>query len=176
MSGTDELKKRMEALMNKEIKVGWFEGNNYPDSGLPVAFVASILEYGANKSKADKDGNKVVHIPARFPMRKTMEEKGKQISAELAGAVNKAMQTGEIDEWMNKFGFAAAEHFKSTIDSGLQPGNSEATILGMLNPKTGKRRGSAAKNNRKFGQGKGFDKPGIDTGRLVNTLVHKVEG
>lgn len=175
-SKTNEIKQIFKELGSKVVKVGWFSDNVYSDSGTPVAFIAYIMEYGGVREL--KNGNKVV-IPARAPMRINMERNGKSISATLGKAINAAMQTGDMDQNLNKFGLFVQGTLQDTIGSGLPPPNAESTIHGMLllDRKTGemKRAGSAAKENRKFGQGKGFDKPLIDTGRLMKTVAYTVE-
>jgi hypothetical protein len=53
--------RKVEALKKKKVKVGFFETSIYADSGTPVAYVASIHEFGAH-------GNGV-NVPARPFMR-----------------------------------------------------------------------------------------------------------
>lgn len=56
-----DLAKGMDTL---ETKVGWFEGNNYPNGGPPVAYVAAIMEHGAPS----------VGVPPRPFIRPTVSE------------------------------------------------------------------------------------------------------
>lgn len=175
---TAELRARMRAISKKQVSVGWFEGNNYSDSGVPVALIAYFNEVGGSREL--KNGNTLI-LPARAPMRTTMNEKGNEIHARLAKFVNMAMHDGKVDERLNQFGLLTAEDFKATVEKGgTGQRNAEATINGMIlrydkdgNPV---RAGSkAAKEARTFGQGKGKDTPLVDTARMMNTLVHKVE-
>lgn len=174
---TAELRARMREINKKSIAIGWFPENIY-SSGIPVAMVAYFNEVGGSKNL--KNGNTVV-LPARAPMRITMSEKGNEIHARLGAFVNKAMESGKIDECLNQFGAVTAEDFKEVINKGgTGQGNAEATIHGMIlgydkegNPV---RAGSAAaKEARTFGQGKGKDTPLVDTGRMMNTLTWKVD-
>lgn len=173
-----DLKKNIEALAKSQVKVGWFEGNVYPNSGTPVAFVAWVNEHGGQRKL--KNGRTVI-IPARAPMRMTMDEQGVGIAKDLGGAVRRATADGDIAKWLEQFGLVTAARFKETINKGGRgPGNAQATIEGMVlghNPDGSERRAgsSPAKENRKFGQGKGFDKPLVDTSQMMNTLIHKVE-
>lgn len=56
-----DLAKGMDTLA---AKVGWFEGNNYPNGGPPVAYVAAIMEHGAPS----------VGVPPRPFIRPTVSE------------------------------------------------------------------------------------------------------
>jgi hypothetical protein len=175
--GIDSLKEVMKYFKDREVKIGWFEGNTY-SNGTPVAFAAYVNEVGGSRTL--KNGHVVV-LPARAPMRTTMERSGKRIADMLVAAVKQAQRTENPDQALNQFGMLAAEEFKKTFNSNLPPPNSEATIEGMIigHNKDGspKRAGhAAAKEARKFGQGKGPGKPTlVDSGRMLNTLTWKVD-
>jgi len=72
--GRDVLAKRLADLQAKQAAVGWFSTAKYPESSVPVAYVASIHEFGY------PEGN----IPARSFVRATMSEKSKGWSVLLA--------------------------------------------------------------------------------------------
>lgn len=176
MSAAD-LKKQMAEILKREVNVGWFEGNNYPN-GVPVAAAAAWNEFGVTRTNSR---GKPFVIPARAPMRLTMETEGSDIADDMAKTVNRCVRTGEIDQSFELFGLKTAERFKANVEKGGKgPGNALATIEGMIigkNPDgSDKRAGSSpAKENRTFGQGKGIDRPLVDTGQMLNTLVSKVE-
>lgn len=175
-SPTEQLRERMKAVQEKTVAIGWFEGNTYADSGIPVAMVAYFNEVGGSRKL--KNGNTVI-LPARAPMRKTINEKGVTIHKRFASAINKAVNEGDADRWMNQFGMATASDFADTIESGDFQRNAEATIHGMIlgyNKDGSPRRAgfAATRKDRKFGQGKGKDAPLIDSGQLKNTLTYKV--
>lgn len=176
--GSAQLKARIREICARKVSVGWFEGNVYAASGIPVAFVAFLNENGG--SRVLKNGNTIV-LPARSPMALTMANEGNAIAKDLADSTQRAVRTGKIDESLNQFGAVTTARFKETVnDGGRGPGNAEATIHGMIlgYDKDGQpvRAGSSpAKENRTFGQGKGFDKPLVDSGRMLNTLIYKVE-
>lgn len=44
--GRDVLAKRLAELQSKQAAVGWFSTAKYPDSNVPVAYVATIAEFG----------------------------------------------------------------------------------------------------------------------------------
>lgn len=176
-SKTNEIKMLFKELGDKVVKVGWFSDNRYPDSSVPLAYVAFIMEYGGTRTL--KNGTTVV-IPARAPMRINMERNGKAVAATLGKAINAAVESGDLDRNLNKFGLFVQGTLQDTIGEGLPPPNAESTVHGMLllDRETGemKRAGSSpAKENRTFGQGKGFNKPLIDTGRLMKTVTYTVE-
>ena len=177
MSAAD-LKKRIKEVCKRKVSIGWFEGNVYAASGIPVAFVAYVNEKGGTRQL--KNGNTWT-LPARAPMEMTMTEQGAAIIKDLADSTNRAVRTGKIDESLERFGAVTAARFQETVGKGGRgPGNAESTIHGMIlgydkdgNPK---RAGSSpAKENRTFGQGKGFDSPLVDSGRMENTLTYKVD-
>lgn len=176
--GSAAMRARMREISQKTISIGWFPGNDYSDSGTPVAMIAYFNEVGGSRTL--KNGNTLT-LPARAPMRTTMNDKGNEIHARLGAFVNKAMVSGKVDECLNQFGAVTAEDFKESINKGgTGERNAEATINGMIlkydkdgNPV---RAGSkAAKEARTFGQGKGKDAPLVDTGRMMNTLTWKVD-
>jgi hypothetical protein len=175
-SPTEQMRQRMKAVQEKSVAIGWFEGNTYAHSGIPVALVAYFNEVGGSRTL--KNGNTVI-LPARAPMRKTMNEKGNTIHKRFANAINKAMNDGNVDQWFNQFGMATASDFQDTIESGDFQRNAESTIHGMIlgyNADGSPRRAgyAATRKDRTFGQGKGKDTPLIDSGQLKNTLTYKV--
>lgn len=177
--GTDAARKFLKGISGQQVRVGWLEGNVYPD-GTPAAVVAYINEYGGRRKT--KDG--AIVIPARAPVRTTIDTKGQQLTEDCGKLIAKAIRDGmKPDQMLNQLGMLGQIALQDTIGSGLSPENATATVEGMLltrrNPVTGEketyRAGSASKENRKFGQGKGFNRPLIDTSRLMNTVTYVVE-
>jgi hypothetical protein len=175
-SATTNARRFLKEISDKTVRVGWFAGNQYPDSNTPVAFVAYVNEYGGKRGD--------VEIPARAPMRTTVDTKGGDIANVARKLIAKGVR-GELDgdTMLNQLGIYAQSALQETIGSGLPPPNAEATVHGMLlkrrNKETGDieeyRAGSAAKENRTFGQGKGFNKPLIDTGHMSQSVAYTVE-
>lgn len=186
--GIDQFRKNLKLLKEQQIRVGWLEGNVYPD-GTPVAQVAFFNEYGGVRKT--KDGEVV--LPARAPVRITIDTKAKQLSEESAPIIAKGLQNDKVMQALNLVGLKAQSMLQDTIGSGLPPPNAEATVDGMLlkrkipdgegfkRKESGAleyeeyRAGSAQKENRTFGQGKGFNKPLIDTSQLMNSVTYVVE-
>lgn len=72
--GRDVLAKRLADLQSKQAAVGWFSTAKYPDSNVPVAYVATIAEFGNPENKQ----------PPRSFVRATQTEKQKGWSVLLA--------------------------------------------------------------------------------------------
>lgn len=177
-SGTSEARKFLKGIAGKQVRVGWLAGNVYPD-GTPAAVVAYINEYGGSR----KTKNGAIVIPARAPVRTTIDTRGAELTENCGKLIAKAIRDGMTpDQMLNQLGMLGQIALQDTIGSGLPPPNAEATVNGMLLTRRGPdgkketyRAGSASKENRKFGQGKGFNKPLIDTARLMNTVTYVVE-
>lgn len=166
-SATDKARTFLKELEGQEISIGWFPGNEYADTQTPVAFVAYVHEYGGQRGD--------VEIPARAPMRVTTERHMAEIRDKMREAI-KAGVMGKVDAAtaLDKLGMFAQSKLQEVIGSNLDPANAEATVHGVLNPKTGERAGSAMKENRTWGQGKGFSRTLVDTGQLMNTVAFTV--
>lgn len=183
--GIDQFRKNLKLLKEQQIRVGWLEGNVYPD-GTPVAQVAFFNEYGGIrkiKQGSNKSQSNIAVIPPRAPMRITLETKSAQLSEEAAPIIAKGLQNGKVMQALNLVGLRAQSLLQDTIGSGLPPPNAESTVEGMLLRRSGgesgsptyERAGSAQKENRTFGQGKGFNRPLIDTGQMMNSVTYVVE-
>lgn len=131
----------LEGLEGLEGKVGWFETAHYPD-GTPVAYVATIHEFGAGP------------IPARPFMRPAVAEYGRAWVA-LMGQGAKAALNGTTS--------AAAVLEAVTLRAAGDVGKAiKAVTSPPLKPMTIAR--------------KGFDKPLVDTGQMLQSVTGKVEG
>lgn len=173
-SATDVARAFLKGLEGQEISVGWFPGNVYAGSGTPVAFVAFVNEYGGKRGD--------VEIPARAPMRITGERHMNEIRDLMREAIRAGVM-GRVDAStaLDRIGLFAQSKLQDTIGSNLPTPNAESTVEGMLlrrrNPDGSYeeyRAGSAQKENRTFGQGKGFNRTLVDTGQLMNTVSFTV--
>lgn len=187
-SGIDKMRRNIKLLKEQQIRVGWLEGNVYPD-GTPVAQVAFFNEYGGIrriKQGSNSTQSNIAVIPPRAPLRITLDTKGKLISEQAAPFIAKGLQNDKVLQSLELVGLMAASHVRDTIGSGLPPPNAESTVDGMLLRKkvtddAGNvsyeevRAGSAQKESRTFGQGKGFNKPLVDTANMMNSVQHLVE-
>lgn len=132
-------------------KVGFFESAKYPD-GTPVAYVASIQEFGSGK------------IPPRSFMRTTIAEQGPEWTKQF-GRAAVAIIKGKIEPAaaLDQIGALAAADVKKKITQITSPPLQEATI--------------AARRNRRADKkttGK-LTKPLVDTGIMLASVTHVVE-
>jgi hypothetical protein len=145
--GAEKLKKLLDTWGNKVGKVGWFPSAKY-DSGIPVAYVASIQEF---------------KYPERSFMRTTIAEKQKswgKLSLQASKAILAGNETGESA--LDKIGYQAENDISAKIESIQVPPLSPHTIYARLHRKSDK---------KTIGL---LTKPLIDTGILFKTLSHEV--
>lgn len=158
----DKAYKALEVLIKQsgryQTKVGWFKGNNYPteDGGLPVAYVASIQEFGSP----------VNNIPPRPFMRPGVAKSEARIKS-LTKSESKKIVDGNsnANELMQKIGELVKTAIYHEIATLTEPPLKEATIKARA---------------RKYSSQKGkitasLGKPLVDTKRMLNTLTYVVE-
>lgn len=134
-------------------KVGWFKLSQYED-GTPVAYVATIQEYGY------PEGN----IPARPMLRPTIISKKKKWAKMAEQGAKDILNGGStIDSVLEKIGQSAAGDARKTITAITEPPLSPLTIQARLAKRS---------NKTKVGN---LTKPLVDTGLLLNSLTNVVE-
>lgn len=145
-----ELIANVSGLQGDPGAVGWFESSKYP-SGVPVAYVASIHEFGYGP------------IPPRPFMRPTIGAQGGEW-AKLFGQAAKAVALGRItsDNAMTQICAKAAGDVAVTISRIQAPPLKPATV--------------AARRRRYADRGKtgNLTKPLVDTAVLVATISYRV--
>jgi hypothetical protein len=143
----------LKNLQGKVGKVGWFEKSKYED-GTPVAYVATIQEYGYPA------GN----IPPRPFMRTTIAEK-QQEWKKIAESGSKAILNGKatVGTVMEAIGLKAAGDIRKKISLITAP---------PLSPRTIEARRSRRADKKTIGL---LTKPLIDTGIMFGTLTNTVE-
>jgi len=140
-------------LANMKTSAGWFAGAKYED-GTPVAYVATIQEYGS-----PKEG-----IPPRSFMRTTIADK-KSDWAKLAKSGAKAIVAGNASPRMvmEGLGLAASGDIRKKISEISSP---------PLKP------GTIANKKRKLAKGKkvgSLTKPLVETSLMLSSLTSTVE-
>jgi hypothetical protein len=113
----------LKRLDSVDGKVGWFSGNSYPDGGPPVAYVASIHEYGY------PEGN----IPPRLGMRGVnVDERNNwsDLNEKLSREVVQGKRTA--DSMMELIGARAAGDYRKHITGPIQPPLKPATVVARL--------------------------------------------
>jgi hypothetical protein len=151
--GADQLKFALNNLDGKVGKVGWFENDKYPN-GTPVAYIATIQEYG------DPPHN----IPARPILRPTIikhQEEWKEKVKQLVVLIIKKQLT--IDQVMEMLGLNAAGDVRRYISTIQEPPLKDSTIAARLRQRADK---TTVGN---------LTKPLVDTGKLLGSVSNTVE-
>ena len=172
MAAFTVLADRMHELAGKQVSAGWFKTAKY-ENGTPVAYVASIQEFGvASKS-----------IPPRPFMRPTIAAKTpewRKIVEQGAKQILKGTQT--IDGVLGQLGQSASDGIKESIIAVTAPPLSPITLeLRAMKRKgieiTGKTVGEAAHNVAQEGYVTPdvSTKPLVDEGIMLATATFLVE-
>lgn len=130
-----------------QTKVGWFEGNKYPD-GTPVAYVAAVQEFGY------AEGN----IPPRPYFRPTIEAEQKKWATIIGDGARKVIKGSMTPhQALDRVGLVAAGDVRAAIAAVTTPALAPSTL--------------AARKAR----GNGSAKPLVDTRVMLPTLTHVTE-
>lgn len=191
--GFAELQTRLQGLGNKVAKAGWFESSKYED-GTPVAYIASIHEFGVHINHPGGTPYKIIDgkatfvrkdspgaeklpvtkphpivIPPRPFMRPTVERERQNWMNYLAqGAAAVLRGETSADAVLEIVSMRAAADVAKTISQITSPPLKPSTIRARLRARSDKKTVGL------------LDKPLIDWGKLygeiTNTSVnHKVE-
>lgn len=151
--GIEKLEQALKNISGLTTKVGWFPGAKYAD-GTPVAYVATIQEYGSPMN----------NIPPRSFMRTTIAEKENEW-AKLARSGAKAIIAGNASPIMvmEGLGLAASGDIKKKISEISSPALKDETI---------------ANRKRKLTKGNkvgALTKPLVETSLMISSLTSTVE-
>lgn len=175
----DDLKLRLGPLDGKEVAVGWFESARY-DAETPVAFIASIQEFGTAGGG----------IPPRPFMRPTIaNNKGAWIDL-LAQQLKQVVKGGlSYTDVLDRLGGLTAGQIRQTISTLREPPLSPITLALRKQKLAGKKitgktvgwtaaaiaAGETAKGQ--LGDSSGINtKPLVFDGLLNETVTHEVSG
>lgn len=153
-SALEALKKTLEAMQKKEVRVGFFDTAHYPD-GTPIAYVAAIQEFGHGK------------IPPRPFMRPAqLDNQAKWLGAIARGA--KQAMDGKIDfvTVLEQVGMVAAGDVRKAIKAVTNPALAESTVEAR------KRR--LSKRSAKKANPKTISKPLVDSGLMIQSVTSAV--
>jgi hypothetical protein len=155
------LQTAIKTLNEVQGKVGWFESAHYP-SGVPVALVAAVNEYGWPEH----------NIPPRLGMRATADAM-RQKWTEIAASASKRVLAGTMTAWqaMELIGLTAAGDIRKHITQVVSPPLKPATVAARI---------AAAKA---AGNGRGLNrvipisisKPLVASSELLGSLTSVVE-
>lgn len=150
----EKFKELLESIDKLEAQVGWDKSAVYDESGVPVATVAAIQEYGSP----------VNNIPPRLGMRSTIKQKSKEWKDTFYKLAKQAIAKGEsIKPAFVKTVLKAEGDFAETIAKVTNPPLKQKTIQARLRRK---------KNKSVLGK---LDKPLVDTGYMLATLSSKAK-
>lgn len=151
--GIERLRKEMESINRAKLEVGFFDTAVYP-SGVPVAYVASVHEFGWGP------------IPARPFMRPTMNAERNTWQRNFLGGF-KAVVNGQLttQQVLDQMGMKISAQIKESISSVTSPALQESTIEARLRKLTA---GVAATAKGSIA------KPLVATGQMLNSVDYKV--
>lgn len=136
-----KLKVALKELDDQKASVGWYESAHYP-GGTPVAYVASIHEFGAPGAG----------IPPRPFMRPAMAQYGPAWMVALGDGVKSVLRGGmSATQLLEAVTARAAGDVAKSIQAVTAPALKPATI-----------------------RRKGFAKPLVDTGQMVQSVTNRV--
>lgn len=143
----------LKSIENKVGKVGFFEGSIY-DDGTPVAYVASIQEFGVPEK----------NIPSRSFMRTTVSEQSKTWS-NIAQQGSRQVLNGKLQatDLMEMIAAKAAGDMRKKITQITTPALKQSTINNRLRRKADKSTVGS------------LTKPLVDSGLMLQSLTHVVE-
>ena len=167
------LKESLEAMLSQEVLVGFPEdGDAREDSKEPTnAQLAYIHDQGAPEA----------NIPQREFMRPGIESVQTEITDLLGKTAAKALRGGSADDvetGLTQVGFKAANGIKRTINEGIPPPLSDATLRQRMRSGrkngAGARKGAARELDRRWdGEAPSteYAKPLVDTAQMRNAVT-----
>ena len=142
------IKKVLEELDRKEIKVGFFESAKYTD-GTPIAYVAAIQEFGYGP------------IPPRPFMRPAEQKNAAKWQAGIASGVKAALNGAvTIEHALEQVGMVAAGDVRKAIKAVTAPPLADSTI--------------SARQRRLKGKKPASTKPLVDSGQMIQAVTSAV--
>ncbi|MBP3933132.1 MAG: hypothetical protein J6D44_04585 [Pseudomonas sp.] len=142
------IKKVLEELGRKEIKVGFFESAKYPD-GTPIAYVAAIQEFGHGP------------IPPRPFMRPAEQQNAAKWQKGIAAGVKSALNGSiTIEHALEQVGMVAAGDVRKAIKAVTAPPLADSTI--------------SARQRRLKGKKAASIKPLVDSGQMIQAVTSAV--
>lgn len=168
----ERLRLTLEGLAKAQVKVGFFPQAKYPD-GTPVAYAATVQEFGSPKGK----------IPPRPFMRPTVDAKQKEWATTVAAVARQSIVDGEPLNVVEILGQTASGDIASTIRDIQSPALSPVTVLLRQWRKGGVQvtRKTVALAARLIAAGAATvpggtaAKPLVDSGVMFNAVSYEVE-
>lgn len=101
------LHKNINKLNNRHIKVGWLKAKKHKGSGLYLAQLAYMQEYGTQK-----DNGK---IPARPYVRQTMKDWGNILRSDAGNVFEKMLKNQDFESEITKIGYKSKIAFHNSV-------------------------------------------------------------
>ena len=111
-----DLRKKLNEMHNKKVSVGYFSNSTYSD-GTPVAYVASIMEFGE------------MHTPARPTIRPSLEKNKTKYYDLINKAIVNSLNGSDFKTGLMIVGKMGAEDIQAEIRNLQNPPLSIKTIL-----------------------------------------------
>ena len=111
-----DLRKKLNEMHNKKVSVGYFSNSTYAD-GTPVAFVASIMEFGE------------MHTPARPTIRPSLEKNKAKYYDLINKAIVNSLNGSDFKTGLMIVGKMGAEDIQAEIRNLQNPPLSIKTIF-----------------------------------------------
>ena len=112
-----DLRKKLNEMHNKKVAVGYFSNSTYTKDGTPVAYVASLMEFGSG------------HIPARPTIRPSLEKNKAKYFNLINKAVVNSLNGSDFKTGLMIVGKMGAEDIQAEIRNLQNPPLSIKTIL-----------------------------------------------
>ena len=111
-----DLRKKLNEMHNKKVSVGYFSNSTYSD-GTPVAYIASIMEFGE------------MHTPARPTIRPSLEKNKAKYYDLINKAIVNSLNGSDFKTGLMIVGKMGAEDIQAEIRNLQNPPLSIKTIL-----------------------------------------------
>ena len=111
-----DLRKKLNEMHNKKVSVGYFSNSTYSD-GTPVAYIASIMEFGE------------MHTPARPTIRPSLEKNKAKYYDLINKAIVNSLNGSDFKTGLMMVGKMGAEDIQAEIRNLQNPPLSIKTIL-----------------------------------------------
>ena len=125
LTGIKQLQKRLNEISNRHVKWGWIHRKKHPPSGMLVATLAHMQEFGFSMEKADGGYGT---SPARPYFRQSLDQ-AENVSTQNAKEIFKSVLYGDdYSAQLNKAGYDNKQAFQASVMKQNMPKLSEYTI------------------------------------------------
>lgn len=125
LTGIKDLQKRLNEITNRHVKWGWIHRRKHPPSGMLVATLAHMQEFGFSM---EREGGGYATSPARPYFRQSLKQ------AEIVSKFNaksvflRVLQGDDYTDVLNRVGYENKQAFQQSVMKQNMPKLSEYTI------------------------------------------------